>query len=60
MITSEEYLVPTVERRLVVDRFWKLAKTNNFDAETYRQLRERILKLDKQISKLNAKLTVAH
>ena len=52
IVTSEEYIVPAVERRMAISKFWKLIKSQQFDVHTYRLLRDEIAKLDKQIKML--------
>ncbi|KAJ6222023.1 hypothetical protein RDWZM_000568 [Blomia tropicalis] len=52
MITSDEYHLPLVERRMIVNRFWKLVKSTKFDVQAYRLLRDEISNLDRQIEAL--------
>lgn len=52
MITSDEYHLPLVERRMIVTRFWKLVKSTKFDVQAYRLLRDEISNLDRQIEAL--------
>ncbi|XP_027198165.2 mitochondrial calcium uniporter isoform X2 [Dermatophagoides pteronyssinus] len=55
IITSEEYVVPGVEKRMIAARFWKLAKSRQFDVKQYKQLKEEIKQLEKRIGKLRAR-----
>ena len=52
IVTSEEYIVPMVERRMAISKFWKLVKAENFDVRRYRLLRDELALVDKQIRAL--------
>ncbi|CAG2101330.1 unnamed protein product [Medioppia subpectinata] len=52
IVTSQEYLVPSVERRLTINKFWKLAQKQNFDVTQFRALRQQIKQLDEKILRL--------
>ncbi|XP_054167242.1 calcium uniporter regulatory subunit MCUb, mitochondrial-like [Oppia nitens] len=54
IVTSQEYLVPSVERRLTISKFWKLAQKQNFDVNKFRKLREQIKQLDEKILRLKS------
>jgi hypothetical protein len=53
-VTSQEYLVPSVERRLTISKFWKLAQKQNFDVTKFRKLKEQLKILDEKILRLKA------
>lgn len=52
IITSEEYVLPMVERRMVIKKFWKLVKAENFDVRQYRMMRDELISVEKQIRAL--------
>lgn len=54
IVTSQEYLVPSVERRLTISKFWKLAQKHNFDVTNFRKIREQLKVLNERIIRLKA------
>ena len=40
---------------MIAARFWKLAKSRQFDVKQYKQLKEEIKQLEKRIGKLRAR-----
>lgn len=52
IVTSQEYLIPSVERRLTISKFWKLAKMYNFDVTKFHQLKNQVKMIDEKILKM--------
>lgn len=52
IVTSQEYVVPMVEKRMILRRFWKLASNEKFDISQYRLLRKELLFTERQIKRL--------
>ena len=51
VMTSQEYMLPIVERRMVQSRLWKNVKKNNFDVNGFKQMRERLLSVEERLNK---------
>ena len=52
IVTSQEYVVASVEKRMILSKFWKLVNAQQFDIGKYRMLRADLQKVERQISKL--------
>lgn len=51
IMTSQEYMLPLVERRVVQNKFWKNIKKQNFNVDEFKRLREQLVTLEQQMQR---------
>ena len=51
VMTSQEYLLPVVERRMIQTHLLKNVKKSNFNVDEFKQMRERLLTVEDRLSK---------
>ncbi|KAI1303074.1 Calcium uniporter protein, mitochondrial [Halotydeus destructor] len=51
IMTSQEYMLPMVERRFVQTQLWKHVKKSNFNIEEFKKMRQDLLTLEQKMKK---------